>query len=129
MKRSFPCAMVLILLMIGILPFSGCSLYRIDSEDTTLDFYPPKASANDVAYLEKLDKPYEVVGIVSLDAERSRAIEDIILKMRYEAAILGGDAITDLRSDLSEAKEKRSRPLLINARIRVRYSAKVIIFK
>jgi hypothetical protein len=104
-------------------------VYRIDSEDTTLDFYPPKASANDVIYLEKIDKPYEVVGVVSLDAERTRPMEDILLKMRYEAAILGGDAITDVRSDLNEAKGGKSEPFLINARLRVRYSAKVIVFK
>jgi hypothetical protein len=121
--------MAFVLFVTGLFPLAGCSVYRIDSEDTTLDFYPPKASALDVAYLEKIDKPYEVVGVVSLDAERSRPIEDILLKMRYEAAILGGDAITGLRSDLSEAKEKKSQPLLLNARIRVRYSAKVIIFK
>lgn len=118
-----------VLLMTGVFVFSGCSLYRLDSEDTTLDFYPPKASVNDVVYLKKIDKPYEVVGVVSLDAERMHPIEDVLMKMRYEAAILGGDAITDLRSDLDEVKQKKVEQLFVNARLRVRYSARVVVFK
>lgn len=112
----------------GVL-FTGCSIYRIDSQDTTLDFYPPKASAKDVIYLEKVDKPYEVIGVISLDAERTRPMDDILEKMRYEAAILGGDAITDIRPGINETNSKKLKLGLASAGIRVRYVAKVIKFK
>ena len=107
----------------------GCSLYKIDSQDTTLDFYPPKASPDKVAFLEKVDQPHEVIGIVTVDAERNRPLDEVVAKMKYEAAILGGDAITDIRRDIDEGAGKRPEKFLSNAYIRIRYTAKVVVFK
>ena len=118
-----------ILLLAACLVLTGCSLYSIDSQDTTLDFYPPKASADMVAYLEKADQPHEVIGIVTVDAERSRPLGEVVAKMKYEAAILGGDAITDVRRDLGQNAGAKPDGLLSNAYIRVRYTAKVVAFK
>src|SRR4051794_6343958 len=78
---------------------SGCSVYQINSKDTTQDFYPPKTSIEDVKYLETVDQPYEQIGIVTVDTERRATLQDVLPKLRQEAAIMGGDAITDVQSN------------------------------
>ena len=104
---------------------SGCSIYKIDSQDTTLDFYSPKSSEDQVTYIEKVDKPYEVIAIESITADRTRPFQEIVDKMRQEASVLGGDAITDIRPISS----KVGVTLLKNADLFAHYSAKVIVFK
>ncbi len=99
-----------------VILLSGCSIYRIDSEDTTLDFYPSKRSLQDVGYLEKIDKPFEVVGMVTVSVENAKSVEEVILKMRQEAAVLGGDAVTGVR-------------FVPEGLIRKRYTGKVVVFK
>ena len=104
-----------VLVMISFVFFAGCSLYRVDSKDVSSDFYPPKASADQVVYLEKVDKPYDVIGLVKITTDRTSPREEVVAKMRYEAAILGADAITDMASD--------------HAPFRVEYTAKAVAFK
>lgn len=104
---------------------AGCSVYRVDSKDATLDFYPPKDSPQKVIYLEKVDKPNEVIGVVTVEVERTAIFEEVLAKMKEEAATLGGDGITDVHQDAPVTPFK----VLSNANIRVRYSAKVLVFK
>ncbi|MBF0485278.1 MAG: hypothetical protein HQL16_02060 [Candidatus Omnitrophica bacterium] len=118
----------LMLLFFSFFFLAGCSVYRVDSQDTTLDFYPPKESSQTVPYLEKTSKPYEVIGIVTVTADRTRPLDEVITQMRSEAAMLGGDAVTDLSSQPS-APQKKKDDLLANAYLRLMYSAKVIVFK
>jgi hypothetical protein len=118
-----------IIIFIFSFVLSGCSFYSIDSQDTTLDFYPPKPSADKVAYLEKVDQPHEVIGIVTVDTERSRPFEEIVAKMKYEAAVLGGDAITDVRRDTGDSSSSKMKEFLSRSSIRIRYTAKVVLFK
>lgn len=106
---------VAVLIMFFSVFFAGCSLYRVDSKDMSSDFYPPKGSADQVVYLEKLDKPYDIIGIVKVTTERVSAFEEVVARMRYEAAILGADAITDIALD--------------RAPFRVEYTAKAVVFK
>ena len=103
----------------------GCSIYSVDSQDTTLDFYPPKASPDKVAYLEKVEQPHEVIGIVTVDAERNRPLEEVVAKMKDEAAILGGDAITDVRQDPGADTGSKIGKFLRDTSIRVRYTGKL----
>lgn len=116
---------VLSWMCVSLLILSGCSIYRIDAKDMSYDYYPPKKSVQDVKYLEVVSKPFEVIGSVSVDVERSRSMEEVIDKMKYEAVVIGGDAITDLREDVREGTPE----LLKNAYLRKRYFAKVIVFK
>ena len=117
-----------ILLMTGFL--CGCTVYQIDSKDTTLDFYAPKKSIDDVGYMEKIDKPYEEIGVVSVVTERRQSLEDVLPKLKYEAAILGGDAITDVKTDAGGAwKNIKLQKFLANANIRTKYTAKVVDLK
>ena len=106
----------LVVLFMAVTVLPGCSLYRIDSQDTTLDYYPPKASQQDVVYMERIDKPYEVVGVVAVSVEKVRPLSDVLEQMRVQAALLGGDAITALNSEPEGL-------------IRTRYTAKVAAFK
>jgi hypothetical protein len=102
-------------MMICVVLFAGCSLYRVDSKDASSDFFPPKSSPDQVLCLEKVDKPYDVIGIVRITTGGMVPREEVVTKMRYEAAILGADAIMDIVSDREP--------------LRVNYTAKAIVFK
>ena len=118
-----------VMLMTGFL--CGCTVYQIDSKDTTLDFYPPKKSIEDVGYMEKIDRPYEEIGVVSVTTERRQSLEDVLPKLKYEAAVLGGDAITDVQSNsgIGTWKNIKLQKFLANANIRTKYTAKVVVLK
>ena len=122
------CFALSILLAVGFL--SGCSIYQIDSKDTTSDFYQPKKSIDDVVYLEKIDKPYEEIGVVTVITERRKTLEDVLPKLKNEAAILGGDAITDIQTGSDDLwKNVKPHKLFGNAYTRVKYTAKVVVLK
>lgn len=106
---------VILLLILGVVSWNGCSFYRVDSKDMSTDIFPPKDTAEKVVYLEKVDKPYIVIGIVNLSTQRRSPRDEVVARMRQEAAILGGDAITELVCD--------------NAPVQVHYTAKVIVLK
>ena len=124
-----------LLIIIGLL--SGCTVYQIDSRDTTQNFYPPKKSIDEVAYMEKVDKPYEEIGIVTVTTERRQTLEDVLPKLKQEAAILGGDVITDIQTDSTGAwknaisiwKKVKLQKLLSNAYVRANYTARVLVLK
>ncbi len=116
---------LLLLMTASLLMSLGCSMYRIDAKDISYDYYPPKKSVEEVVYLPTVSRPFEVIGSVSIDVERFRTMEEVIDKMKYEAAVIGGDAITDVRADVHENTSE----LFKNAYIRKRYFSKVIVFK
>jgi len=118
------------LLSILAVALTGCTLYQIDSRDTTKDFYPPKTDISQVQYLEKVDRASEEIGEVTVTTERRQSLADVLPKLEQEAAILGGDAITDIQTDATGTWKKiRPQKLFGNAYIRATYTAKVIIFK
>ena len=119
------------LLFAPIFFLTGCSLYHVDSQETALDSYAPKVSAEQVVYQENIERTHEVIGVVSVTADRARPLEDIIDIMKGEAAMLGGDAITEVHSGPAApvAGHGKSSGLFANAAIRLQYSAKVIAFK
>ncbi len=120
----------LFLLPLVIVALTGCTIYQIDSKDTSDAFYAPKTEIDQVQYLEKVDRAYDQIGVVTVTTERRQSLEDAIPKLKQEAAILGGDAITDIQSDATENwKKVRPKKLLGNAYIRATYTAKVIVFK
>ena len=108
----------------------GCSLYHVNSEYSSNQYYHSKESGKDVIYLEKIDRPHEILGTVIVNAERRQDIDKIIEKMKYEAAMLGGDAITDIRTDATGSwKKLPAQQLIGNAYIRANFSATVVVFK
>ena len=109
---------------------SGCTVYQIDSKDTSQDFYAPKTSIDDVVYLEKVDKPYTEIGTVTVTTERNQALSDVLPKLKQEAAVLGADAITDLEASSSDMwKRLKPQQLLGNAYLRTDYTVKAIVWK
>ena len=106
-------AVVLIILCSFFL--AGCGFCRVDSEDVSTNFYPPKVSSDQVVYLKNVDKPYDVIGIVKVTTEREITRAEVESRMRSEAAILGADAITDLASE--------------KLPFRIQYTAKAVGFK
>ncbi|MFC1510355.1 hypothetical protein ACFL49_01725 [Candidatus Omnitrophota bacterium] len=109
---------------------SGCTLYRINSEELTSDYYKSKQSADDVMYIETLDKPHEVIGRITVNAERRQRVSEVVEKMKKEAAILGGDVITDIQSDATgEWKSLPAQQVIGNAYVRANFSATVAVIK
>ena len=124
MKRT-----LLSLLLLTVI-LSGCTTYQIDSKDTSQDFYPPKKSIDEVQYLETVDKPYVEIGEVTVTTERRQSLEDVLPKLKQEAAVLGGDIITEVRTNASGIwKNVNAQKIFGNAYIRAKYSAKVLVLK
>ena len=109
---------------------SGCTIYQINSKDMSKEYYVSKISVDDVAYIEKVDKPYIEIGTVTVMTERRRPFVDVLPKLKQEAGMLGADAITDLQSDAGDLwKSLKPQKLLGNAYIRTNYTAKAIVWK
>jgi len=120
----------ILLLISFIFLMSACSFYRISSQDSTMDYYPSKKTINDVVYLEKIDRPYEHIGIVTVNAERRQRLTEILGKMKREAAIQGGDAITEIQTNSTGTWQKLPAQAFIgNGYIRADFTAAVIVFK
>lgn len=109
---------------------TGCSVYRISSEDTSSNFYPSKSSISDVVYLERVQQPHESIGHVTVNAERRARLNDIIEKMKIEAAILGADAITNIQTDSTGTwKALPAQAFIKNGYVRANYTATAVVLK
>ncbi len=109
---------------------SGCSVYRIESKETSQDYYVPKTSIDDVAYIEKTDKLYTEIATVSVTTERRQPWQDVLPKLKQEAGMLGADAITDVQNDATDLWKKiPPQKILGNSYIRTTYTAKAIVWK
>ena len=115
----------------GIFIFSACSLYTVDFESTSYDFHPAKVSKDEVAYLETVSKPCDVIAHVTVNAERNQKMQEVLDKLKKEAAVLGGDAITNIQTNAGTGKWAKIKPkkLFGNANIRANYVADVVVFK
>ena len=122
--------MKLLALITFVLLTSSCMVYHVNSVDSGDTYYPAK-SANEVVYMEEIDETHEIIGTVTINAERKqRDIDDILVKMKREAAILGGDAITDIQSDATGVwKRLPVQKTVGNAYVRANYTASVVVFK
>ncbi len=109
---------------------SSCSIYRIDSKNTTEEYYRPKHSADDVVFLENVDRPHKTIGVVTVNADRNKPMSDVIEKIKYEAAIIGADAITNIQTDASGLwKRLPAQKLVGNAYVRANFTADVVVFE
>ena len=118
-----------LILLSCIFILSSCSMYKIESEDVGEDIYPPK-QPDQVVYVDTITRPYEVIGYVTANVERRQTEDDIIEKLKREAAMLGGDAITDIQSNASGFwKKLPAQKFLRNAYVRAEVRATVIVFK
>jgi hypothetical protein len=109
---------------------ASCSFYDVKSQESIFDYHSPKSSKEEVPYLKEVDRPYTVIGSVSVNAERNQNLMDIIDRMREEAAILGGDAITNITTDSGTGTWAKIKPknLFGNSHVRTNFNAQVIVF-
>lgn len=117
-----------------LLFFPGCSFYQISSEEISSDFYPSKSSKNDVQYIEnikKTNRPYKVIGSVTVNTERNKKRELVLDQLKRQAALVGGDAITNVTTNDGTGLWAKNKPrwLLANANIRINYVAQVIVLE
>jgi hypothetical protein len=121
---------ILFSLLFLVISSSGCTIYQIDSKDTSQDYYVPKTSIDDVAYIEKVDKPYTEIAMVTVTTERRQTLADILPKLKQEAGMLGADAITDVQGDATDFwKALPQQKIIGNGYIRSTYTAKAIVWK
>ena len=119
-----------ILILFCCILTAGCSIYQVDTHETSLEYFPPKASSQAITYMDEVNQAYEEIGTVTVTAERRQPMEEILDKMKQEAALLGGDALTGLETDAGGMWKKiKPQKLLGNAYIRANYTAKVIALK
>ena len=121
----------IVLIGIVLLMAPACSIYDVRSQDVSTDFYPPKEDPGEVQYMENVRRRHEVLGYVTVNTERNQPMDEILQQMKKEAAILGGDAITNIRTNAGTGKWARIKPkeLLGNAHIRANYIATVVVLK
>ena len=96
-----------------------------------MEYYPAKDSPDDVQYLEQVTAPHKVIGTVKVNAERNQRREEVIRRLKSEAAVYGADAITNISIQAGEKKWmfKKLQEFLANGYIRAIYSADVVIFE
>ena len=120
-KKIFPLIAVVLLT-------SSCSLYQVTSYETSDDYFPSKKSPSDVAYLATVDQDHTVIGDVVINTERRQRLDDVIEKMKQQAAVMGGDAITDLKTDSTGTwKKLPAQDLLSNGYVRANFTATVVV--
>ena len=118
-----------IILAVVCLPLWACTLYQISSDDTTLTFYAPKASTAGIEYLDTVTQPHEVIATVTVNAERNQSMDEILGKMKQEAAELGGDALTNMRTNAGTGRWASVKPhLLKNSHVRANFVVDVVAF-
>lgn len=109
----------------------GCSLYQIESESMTYGgLKSAKKSKGEVLYLETVTQPHAVIGQIKINAERNQSFEEVIDKLKTEAAVLGADAITNIQTNAGTGTWARIKPkkLFGNANIRINYIVDVVVF-
>lgn len=121
---------IVIVMTIMVTTLCGCSIYHVNSEDITTNFYPSKQSISEVVHVEQVDRAHEIIGYVTVNTERRQRMTDVINKMKREAAIMGGDAITNIQTDATGQWQRLpAQEILGNAFVRANFTATVIVFK
>ncbi len=117
-----------LIILCAVLLTSSCSLYRVNFEEVTDNYYTPK-TPEEVQVVEQLTQPHEIIGYITVNTERNQEMEDILYRMKTEAAKLGGDAITNIQTNASGSWKKiPAQKFIGNAYVRANYSATVVAF-
>ena len=118
----------LLIVLCTVLLTSSCSIYRVNFEEVTDNYYNPK-QPGDIQVLDQMNQPHEIVGYVTVNTERNQRMEDILYRMKTEAAKLGGDAITNIQTNATGAWKKiPAQKFIGNAYVRANYTATVVAF-
>lgn len=113
-----------------LLAASGCSIFHVDSQDVSSGFHPPKPTAESVVLLDTVDRPHEIIGYITVNSERRQTLDHVFDKMKREAAILGADAIIDVKTDANGVwKKLPAQKFIGNGYVRANFTATAIVFK
>lgn len=83
-----------------------------------------------VVYTEHIEGNYEIIGYVTVNAERRQEMREVMRHMKREAALLGGNAFTDIHTDASGRwKRLPAQKLIGNAYVRANFKAAVVVLK
>ena len=119
----------IVALIILVCLTSSCSIYHITSTSTTDDYYPAQETT-EVVYLDRIDDAYTIIGAITVNAERRQRLDNVIEKMKREAAIMGGEAITDIQSNATGPwKRLPIQQTIGNAYVRANFTASVVVRK
>ena len=120
----------IIILIFITLSLSSCSVYQIESKDISTEFYASKKSDFNVVYIEDIKRPHKVIAYINVSTERRQTLGDVIEKMKIEAAILGADAITGIKSDATGRwKRLPAQDIIGNGYVRANFTVSAIIFR
>ncbi len=118
----------IIILLCVVFLTSSCSIYRVNFEEVTGNYYSA-TKPEDVQVVEQVSQPHEIVGFITVNTERNQKMEDVLYRMKTEAAKLGGDAITNIQSNATGSwKKVPAQNLVGNAYVRANFSASVVAF-
>ncbi|PIW64288.1 MAG: hypothetical protein COW13_00975 [Candidatus Omnitrophica bacterium CG12_big_fil_rev_8_21_14_0_65_50_5] len=114
------------LIVVSGLVLSSCSFYNIKSQQDSSEAVATqqKKSFMDIEYAPEVTRSYQVIGTLRVKTERNRDWDDVIRKMKMEAAVMGGDAVTDIILDPEMRKDKNA-----NKKLRVDYIGQVIVYQ
>ena len=120
----------LIVILTFVLLLASCSFYKVDSDISAGKFYPSKETTSQVTYLEVISRDHEIIGTVTVNAERNQRLVDVIEKMKREAAVMGGDAVTNIRTNAGDGKWAQIKPknFFRKGNVRANFIADVVVF-
>jgi len=119
------------LLLVTILACSSCSIYHIDSDQQV--FMPnmdEKRNPEEIEVLETITRPHKSIGTILLNTERNEDRDSIIWRLKKEAFVMGGDAITNLKVNSTGFWEKVPfKKLTANGYIRANFTVDVVVYE
>ena len=94
--RVFP-SLLAVIFVAASLP--GCANVTVLRYETVSR--QPKPFGFPISILDKakIDRPYKVIGLVQIDANKEEFAAEIIEQIKHEARRLGGDALMDLHQE------------------------------
>lgn len=107
---------------LAVFCFASCSFYSIESREDSPVITQPKKSFFDVEYEPEIKRKYVVIGDLRVRTERNRNMNDVIRKMKMEAALMGADAVTGIRIDDQPQEKEKSR-------LRIDYIGQAVVYQ
>mgnify|MGYP001346131973 CR=1 FL=1 len=119
------------LLLITVLSCTSCSIYHINSDQQVfLEDRNANRDPQEIEVLENVSRAHKVLGTIVLNTERNEDMYSILWRMKKEAVVMGGDAITNLKVNSTGFWEKVPfKKLTANAYIRANFTVDVVAYE
>ncbi len=119
------------LLLITVLSCTSCSIYHINSDQQVfLEDRNANRDPQEIEVLENVSRAHKVLGTIVLNTERNEDMYSILWRMKKEAVVMGGDAITNLKVNATGFWEKMPfKKLTANGYIRANFTVDVVAYE